>query len=214
MRKLKQTFIQSACLLFIAAISTVRVGAATLTITSSNGNQVQASDPDAYLYNNQLFISPSLHTFSVTATASTGWRIYRMLYWTSSGVWLAFDLPNPSGNHTTWNFSFTYDFNYLRPSFASAACFATYRTDASGTYDLTEEVDIPLKVDSDIDGDGMADWWELKYFGTLGYGASDNYNGDYLTNLEEYRLGLNPTLQPGNCRDAALVGLQVFTVMQ
>ncbi|MGC3990153.1 MAG: hypothetical protein QM796_10825 [Chthoniobacteraceae bacterium] len=191
-----------------------KVSAGTLTITSANGNQLQVVDSDGYVYNNQMFISPSLHTFSITANASTGWHIYQMLYWTQDAVWLGFGLPDPAGSHTTWNFNYTYDFNYLRPTYATEARFATYRNDASGTSDIEEAVDIPLKVSSDIDNDGIADWWELKFFGTLGYGGGDNYNGDYLTNGEEYYLGLNPTLYPGDCHTTSTVGLQVFTLMQ
>jgi hypothetical protein len=54
----------------------------------------------------------------------------------------------------------------------------------------------------DTDHDGLADSWEYSYFGsdfddpTGAYGAEDDFDGDGLTNLEEYNLGiigLDPT---------------------
>ena len=38
----------------------------------------------------------------------------------------------------------------------------------------------------------MADWWENYYFGTLNVDPDADLDGDGLTNLQEYQLGLNP----------------------
>lgn len=45
----------------------------------------------------------------------------------------------------------------------------------------------------DSDGDGLADAWEIQYFGNLGQGANGDPDGDGLTNLQEYQQGRNPT---------------------
>jgi hypothetical protein len=46
----------------------------------------------------------------------------------------------------------------------------------------------------DLDGDGMADWWESLHFGGTGMAAPhDDLDGDSLTNLEEYFAGTDPT---------------------
>jgi len=45
---------------------------------------------------------------------------------------------------------------------------------------------------TDDDVDGLPDWWEVKYFGTMDYGPGDDYDLDGLTNLDEYDLGTNP----------------------
>ena len=45
----------------------------------------------------------------------------------------------------------------------------------------------------DSDGDGMVDRWELDYFGVLVDAGADP-DGDELTNLEEFTLGLDPTV--------------------
>jgi uncharacterized repeat protein (TIGR01451 family) len=47
----------------------------------------------------------------------------------------------------------------------------------------------------DRDNDGLADTWELQYFGSLnapGGGPNDDPDGDAFNNLQEYRAGLNP----------------------
>ena len=62
----------------------------------------------------------------------------------------------------------------------------------SGYADDTEVAVIPLAGDEDTDSDGMPDWWEMKWFGTLAYGPNDDPDGDGLTNLQEYQYGTNP----------------------
>ena len=53
----------------------------------------------------------------------------------------------------------------------------------------------------DLDGDGMADNWETTYFGgtnvALG-GPNDDWDGDGVSNLDEYRSGTSPT-DPNSC---------------
>jgi hypothetical protein len=44
----------------------------------------------------------------------------------------------------------------------------------------------------DSDGDGLPDLWEYKYFGTLAFSGSDDYDGDGVSNLNEYLDGTNP----------------------
>lgn len=48
-------------------------------------------------------------------------------------------------------------------------------------------------AETDVDGDGLADWWEVQYFGNLGETANGDPDGDGLTNLQEYQQGRNPT---------------------
>lgn len=47
----------------------------------------------------------------------------------------------------------------------------------------------------DSDSDGMADLWERNYFGTLNRDGSGDYDGDGITDLQEYQNGTNPTAQ-------------------
>jgi hypothetical protein len=54
----------------------------------------------------------------------------------------------------------------------------------------------------DSDGDGLADRWEMQYFGNLSQTASGDWDGDGLMNLQEYQNGTNP---------ASYNGLLIFT---
>jgi hypothetical protein len=73
---------------------------------------------------------------------------------------------------------------------------------------------IPFSVgDVDSDGDGLPDWWELQYFGNLGQGASDDPDGDGVTNLQEYQQGRNPT-KSALADDGDFVNLKVHTPLQ
>jgi len=49
----------------------------------------------------------------------------------------------------------------------------------------------------DANGDGIADAWELEYFGTININTNSDPNGSGMTVLQDYLDGLNP-LQPGN----------------
>ncbi len=47
-------------------------------------------------------------------------------------------------------------------------------------------------VNDDVDGDGLSDAWELTFFGSLQATATEDGDGDGLTNLEEFRVGTDP----------------------
>lgn len=46
----------------------------------------------------------------------------------------------------------------------------------------------------DSDGDGLPDSWETQYFGNLSQGPGGDYDGDGVTNFQEYQSGTNPTI--------------------
>jgi hypothetical protein len=51
----------------------------------------------------------------------------------------------------------------------------------------------PVALWSDANGNGIPDWWEMKYFGNLNQPALADYDGDGVNNLDEYLEGTNPT---------------------
>jgi hypothetical protein len=54
-------------------------------------------------------------------------------------------------------------------------------------------VNITLTEDTDEDDDGLVDWWELQYFGSIWtQDADDDNDGDSLVNSSEYTYGTNP----------------------
>lgn len=55
-----------------------------------------------------------------------------------------------------------------------------------------DDIVIPLAAE-DSDGDGVLDAWERYYFGVLDRDLSQDYDGDQLSDFEEYQLNTNPT---------------------
>ena len=55
-----------------------------------------------------------------------------------------------------------------------------------------DAVAVYLPTSADTDSDGLPDWWEMRYLGTLAGDASDNPDGDAYINSEELLRGLYP----------------------
>jgi len=53
-------------------------------------------------------------------------------------------------------------------------------------------------IQTDSDADGMPDTWEMKYFGTLDGNGTGDFDGDGISDLDEYLNGTDPTSMPGD----------------
>ena len=51
----------------------------------------------------------------------------------------------------------------------------------------------PAALWSDVNGNGIPDWWEMQYFKNLNQPALGDFDGDGVDNLDEYLEGTNPT---------------------
>ena len=47
---------------------------------------------------------------------------------------------------------------------------------------------------TDTDGNGIPDWWEIYYFGHTGVSGTSIEDGGTMTNIEQFRSNLNPTI--------------------
>lgn len=87
------------------------------------------------------------------------------------------------------------------------------------TFPMIRPVTLAAHFALDSDGDGLADAWELFYFGNLSQDGTGDPDGDGSSNLVEFQLGTNPTFAEtltasdglssqwtNTCRDPALPG--------
>ena len=64
---------------------------------------------------------------------------------------------------------------------------------SDGALEDTQRAMITVNSINDTDGDDMLDSWEMDHFGTLDRDGSGDFDGDGLTDIEEYLLGTDPT---------------------
>ena len=65
----------------------------------------------------------------------------------------------------------------------------------------------------DGDNDGMLDAWEIQYFWNLTQTPTGDYDGDGVSNLEEFQLGRNPTVR-ADADTTGVTGLKVYTPLK
>ena len=87
----------------------------------------------------------------------------------------------------------------------------------SGLIDFKITAAMPYPVipaGADTDGDGLADAWETQFFGNLSSGATQDSDGDGMSNLAEYLSGTNPTSNTSllSTRTAAAPGVDAVRI--
>src|SRR5205823_11864599 len=71
--------------------------------------------------------------------------------------------------------------------------FESYSSDLTvGDFNEAKDIFVFRLSAGDADGDGMADDWELAYFGDLSRDGAADFDGDGSTDLAEFRAGTNP----------------------
>ena len=71
--------------------------------------------------------------------------------------------------------------------------WGVFQANPVGLVDFASGIDLVLK-DSDIDGDGLPDWWEVQYFGRTTPLPEEDEDEDGLTNLQEYEHTTDPSM--------------------
>jgi hypothetical protein len=78
------------------------------------------------------------------------------------------------------------------PSAGTSYAYEVKAVDYSNNLSVpgSTQVDVPA---ADIDGNGLPDDWELRYFSRTGIDPGADPDGDGLTNLQEFQAGTSPT---------------------
>ncbi len=126
-------------------------------------------------------------TVQLTWSNGTGVIDNYLVRYRIAGVneWTVLDdsLPASARQYTTPSLPFgqTYEFQVVA---VSQWCYILY----SGGVQVAP-------FNGDQDGDGLNDGWEMKYFNSLIYGATDDPDADGADNMAEAGMGTNPTLR-------------------
>lgn len=67
-----------------------------------------------------------------------------------------------------------------------------FATDGQFSSSRSALIDVLPDIDNDKDNDGMDDQWELDHFGTLSRDGKSDFDGDGISDLDEYLNGTNP----------------------
>ncbi len=76
------------------------------------------------------------------------------------------------------------------PTFANEGLYTVTITNSLGN--VTSD---PARLTIDTNGNGLGDNWEQQYFGNLDQKAAGDFDGDQLTNIEEFLNGTNPAIR-------------------
>ena len=63
----------------------------------------------------------------------------------------------------------------------------------AGDFNSTGDIFVLQLTTKDSDSDGLDDDWEMTYFGNLSRDGTGDFDGDGVSDLEEFKAGTNPT---------------------
>jgi hypothetical protein len=80
------------------------------------------------------------------------------------------------------------------PFVGQAGCYEVVFTATDGALTTSRRAALIINSVLDSDGDGLLDTWELEKFGSLSRDGSGDYDGDGISDLEEFLLGSDPAI--------------------
>ncbi len=92
-----------------------------------------------------------------------------------------------------------YKFEWTPSADQTGTYTVVFRAD-DGALQTYQSVDIVVTSAEDTDGDGMPDAWEMRYFGSLAQDATTDFDGDGVSDLDEYLGGTDPTDPNDPCK--------------
>ncbi len=87
------------------------------------------------------------------------------------------------------------------PAEGQAGQYEVTFTASDGILDDSQLVVLRVNTSDDTDGDGMPDAWEIEHFGTLDRDGTGDFDGDGISDLDEFLNGTDPT----HCNNAPTV---------
>jgi RHS repeat-associated protein len=126
--------------------------------------------------NNATVTLGQSQTFTVSAS-ETGGSVAAVLYYLDAQL---------IGEQTTAPFSLSW-----APSTYGNYTITAVAIDENGITSA-RSTPVTVQVPYDSDGNGLSDWWEIKYFGHLDNNPASSLNGNGLTLLQDYQQGVSP----------------------